>query len=141
MCLAQLAQELLAACSRGDLIRAKELVERGADVEASDGHGWTATMWSAYFGHVEVVGFLVGGWGASIHSISKDRGSTALMLAAGQGHVEVVRCLVERGAAIGATNKNGSTAQGIAANSKQGAVVRYLQQHARPQVSNLNQRL
>ncbi len=136
----------------------KELLKKGADVEASNRYGNTALMVAVYNGHLEVVKYLaecgvdlevkdgdtalmkaainghldvvkcLAECGADVHQ--KDRyEQTALVEAATHGHWEVVKCLVELGADLEAQDKNGRTALMKAARDGYLEVVEYLVQN------------
>ena len=55
-----IAEKLLNACVIGDLEKVKQLLEKGADVNAREyEYGWTALMLAALNGHKEVVELLI----------------------------------------------------------------------------------
>ena len=98
--------DILQAAKDGNLLRVKQLLEEGVDVNAKNGFGWTALMVAAWNGHVEVVHALVGA-GADLNAKDND-GWTALMGTAENGHVEVVRALLAAGADVNAKKNDGS---------------------------------
>jgi ankyrin repeat protein len=51
-------EELLNACWIGDLEKVKQLLAKGAHVDAKDNLGGTALMLAAFMGHKEVVKLL-----------------------------------------------------------------------------------
>ena len=71
-------------------------VLRGADIETSDAHATTPLMFSAAYGHLDVVAYLVGR-GARVNTMDK-QGYTAFSLAACFGHGQVAAYLKSRGA-------------------------------------------
>ncbi|KAK3272313.1 hypothetical protein CYMTET_19387 [Cymbomonas tetramitiformis] len=96
----------------------RELVDKGADVEAEDGEGRTA-LTVALNGHEEVARFLVSA-GAGVDVVSND-GRTPLFVAAQNGHLEAwrmlwkeagakeaaARALLEAGASVGKAGRSG----------------------------------
>ena len=86
------------AVRRGCIDELQGLFERGADIDARDGHGQTALMLAAVKGNGPVVGWLVERGAALDHTAKY--GLSALMLAAVGGHVDVVRRLTDAGASI-----------------------------------------
>jgi ankyrin repeat protein len=81
------------------------LLERGADVNASDIMGYTALQYTAEQGHEEVVSILLSrGADFSRQSLS---GFTALMLASLHGHLGIVRQLLQHMAGRGLDERDG----------------------------------
>ena len=105
----------------------KELLKKGADVNASNKYGDTALMMAVYNGHLEVVKYLAE-CGVDVNASDK-HGRTALMNASENGHLEVVKYLVERGAQLDIQDKNGWTALIGAARGGYLEVVKYLVQN------------
>jgi ankyrin repeat protein len=109
---------LMDAAERGHVRVVQSLVSRGADVNASDVHGFTPLMFAAFSGEVP-----------SVRAILKERpfvnaqnqaGQTALMCAALGNKERVVRALIETGKAdtsirdvVGKTALDLSTCPGI----------------------------
>ena len=105
------------AIKRGDVQRVRDLLERGTDVDARDGHGQTALMLAAHAGHREVVEVLIG-HRANLNTTAK-YGLSALMLAIVAGHADVVRLLADAGTDLrlrgsGAPGFDGKTAYNLA---------------------------
>lgn len=95
------ATVLMVAASRGQLAFVRELVNRGADVQAEDTDNWTSLLFAAKTGHRDVVQFLLEQGAADMEH--RDMGGwTALMWSAYKGHTEVVQMLLEKGADINA---------------------------------------
>ena len=95
----------------------RELLERGADVDARDRYGQTGLMLAAHAGCRDVVAVLVE-HGVSLDVTAKF-GLSALMLAVVAGHVEIARLLVRAGADLslkgsGAPGFAGKTARDLA---------------------------
>lgn len=79
-CRAEMNDVLMIAVSAGDLNKTKELIEKGADVNAPDsGTGVTPLILASLRGHIEIVKLLLDN-GADISATSK-RGVTAVMAA------------------------------------------------------------
>ena len=86
----------------------KELLKKGANLEAKDKDGLTALMVAVYNGHLEVVKYLAE-CGADLEA-KDEEGYTALMTASEYGQLEVVKYLVELGADLEAKDEDGQTA-------------------------------
>jgi hypothetical protein len=78
----------------GDIDQLADILNRGADVNASNPSGLTPLMVAAYHGRIEMVRALVE-HGAEVNA-TDDEGMTAAMLADDAGHDEIVRILVGR---------------------------------------------
>ena len=102
----------------------KELLKKGADVEAKNKYEYTALMKAAINGQLDVVKYLIDN-GADVEA-KDDIGQTALMMAANWGKLDVVKCLVEGGADVNAKDGDGRTALLGAAISGQLDEVKYL---------------
>ncbi len=50
----ELGNALVEAAARGSLDAVRRMIGDGVRVDARDINGWTALMWSAYHGHLEV---------------------------------------------------------------------------------------
>ena len=91
---------LLQSAKLGQLARVKELLARGAGVNAADRRGFTPLMWASASGNLAVVRQLIES-GAAVDRRASD-GITALMLASANGFTEVARALLLRGADVNA---------------------------------------
>lgn len=93
------------ASSKGDFEQVKELVARGADVNAAFGSSGffsdTPLQRAAEHGHLEIARFLLE-HGAKLEANDRYRG-TPLIRAAMGGHRETVRFLLDSGAKVNAT--------------------------------------
>jgi hypothetical protein len=87
---------LATAARVADVRQVRELVAAGTRVDETDRRGYTALMWSAAGGLVELTRFLVDS-GARVDARAGD-GTTAIYLAAANGAADVVRLLLARGA-------------------------------------------
>ena len=92
--------DLLESAKLGDLARARELLARGAAVDASDRRGLTPLMWASASGHAELARLLLES-GAAVDRRASD-GTTALMLASANGFTDIVRALILKGADVAA---------------------------------------
>lgn len=93
------AEDLISATRKGDISTVKELLAKGADVNAKDNmFGRTALMWASENGHLELVQALLAK-GADVNA-KDNKGETALSLvkAKGKGHSDVAQLLIKAGA-------------------------------------------
>jgi len=110
------------AAPRGKLNIVKELIKRGAKVNARRDIKWTPLHEAAYYGHTEVIKILIEngadvnarggihvGIGASPFGGGKKINETPLHLAAKRGFFESVKILVENGAKINVKDRWGFT--------------------------------
>jgi len=96
------------AALEGRTVVVQQLLEKGANLEATNKNSSTVLQCAAQQGHREVVQLLAER-GANIEA-TDNGGSTALHRTTEQGHGEVVQLLLEWGANIEAADGNGSTA-------------------------------
>jgi len=88
--------EIMVSAARGDILRVKELVAFGIDVNSQSKVGTSALMYAAKNNHLPVVEFLLSA--GAIVGAKSDKGSSALSLAEQSGHVELVTFLRLHGA-------------------------------------------
>lgn len=89
--------EFIRACENGNLSRAEDLLDSGANIEARDGSDrQTALVFAANRGHIDIVRMLVNKK-ANINA-QDDKGWTALSEASYRGRYDVVEFLLEKGA-------------------------------------------
>ena len=119
------AADLLESARLGDLARARELLAKGAAVDAADRRALTPLMWASAGGHTELVRHLLES-GASAGRRAAD-GTTALMLASGNGFTEIARALILKGADVAAA-RGGVKARQLALERGHADVVALLDQ-------------
>jgi ankyrin repeat protein len=125
---ASLEQLLMEAAYLGELETVKQLVLKGAKVDAVDPENRTSLMWAAFNGHTAVVDYLILR-DATVDS--KDAsGRTALMYASSGPYADTVALLLEKGAQVNIQGTlEGFTALMTAAAEGQIEVVRLLLEH------------
>jgi len=102
-----LDSKLIEAARKGDVRKVRELLDRGANVNARDMIGDTPLHDAAYHGFLNVAKLLLDR-GADVNA--KDMiGYTPLHWAAREGHLDVARLLLERGADAGVRDNEGKT--------------------------------
>jgi ankyrin repeat protein len=106
----ELESSLIMYASIGDLTSVRNVVEKGANINARDALGMTALIKTARMGdrNKEVALFLIEK-GADVNVYDKN-GWTPLMHAARAGSVNIVRALIEKGANLNAQDEYGNTA-------------------------------
>jgi len=86
----------------------KFLVERGADINVTDGYGHTPLMIAAGYGKYDTVRYLVE-QGADIH-LKNIKGYNALLISSKYGQFQIVKYLIEKGANLYEKNNKGDNA-------------------------------
>lgn len=88
----------------GDTLSAEIVMDTGADIDLPDDEGRRPLHEAAFFGHIEMVQFLINN-GARIDAPIHPFGYTALWFAVQQGHHDIARYLIERKASIDVTDR------------------------------------
>ena len=132
-------KKLLDAAKKGDVAEVRRLLDEGTDPYATMKDGWTALMFAAQNGYVEIVRVLVVACETpEPRNMKTDKGRTALMFAAENGHDKVVRALLLADANPNLLDNNGNTALMFAAWNNHTKVVNILLlEGANPDVENL----
>mmetsp|Transcript_12030 Transcript_12030/g.23635 ORF Transcript_12030/g.23635 Transcript_12030/m.23635 type:complete len:357 (-) Transcript_12030:154-1224(-) len=131
-------RKLLVAAGWGDLKVVKEMLEQGARVEIKNIHGETAMIFSARYGHREVVRYLVEHGKARVETRDNE-GRMALINAAANGHLDVVKYLIENAKAnVMARDWRGSTPLTYSSAHGHLDLVKYLIEEAKAKVDATN---
>src|SRR5262245_35517794 len=112
------------AAKNGDKETLRSLIQKGANVNATEGDGTTALHWASYRDDLEAVDLLIRA-GAKVNA-ANDLGATPLWTACQNGSVGVVRRLLEGGADPNARLLLGETALMAAAHSGNPDIVEQL---------------
>ena len=94
------------AAEDGDVSEVKQLLAKGAEVNAKTSDGYTPLHTAAMFGHLDVMKALIAK-GAEVDAKTED-GETPLHQAARWGNLDVVKELLYKGAEVDAKDKYGS---------------------------------
>jgi ankyrin repeat protein len=113
------------AARAGDLETVRLLLQRGADVNGSQGDGMTALHWAAERGDVDMVETLLFA-GANTISTTRNGSYTALHLAARAGNADVMVALLDAEANAEARSSSGATPLHFAARAASSQAVRVL---------------
>jgi ankyrin repeat protein len=103
------------------------LLEHGADVNASDRHGFTSLHQAVRARHVEIVQLLLGGE-ADLEACDND-GRTPLLMAAKGGCIDEFRELINSGADIDATDNEKLGVEALAAARHHADILEIIQNH------------
>jgi len=109
------------------LDQVKFLVERGADINATDGYGHTPLMIAAGYGRLKTVKYLID-HGADMH-LKNPKGYDALLLSSKYGYFKVVKYLIDMGANLQTTNKKGDSAFLLSIRHDNLDIVKYFVEH------------
>lgn len=94
------------------VVAAKLLLEKGADINLKDEHGWTALLWASWTGFPEIVSILLEK-GSDVNTVDA-QGHTPLTTASLRGNDKVVNILLEKGADPDHKNNAGKNALDLA---------------------------
>jgi ankyrin repeat protein len=100
-------ETLRVAIYLGDVAKVKNLIDKGADVNAGTGTAWTPLHYAARYNQRAVAEALIAA-GARVDSPTK-YGWTPLHMAAEEGHLDVVQLLSAKGANVNAADEDGQT--------------------------------
>ena len=100
------------AAQAGDIVGLEAALTAGAAVDARDGRGWTALMYTVNKGYTLLVEPLLAA-GADPDVRAPD-GATALFMAVVHGHTEIIELLSNRGADVSIRGPKGKTAVDVA---------------------------
>lgn len=118
-------ERLWKGAQRGDEAMARAALEEGADIDAADPYGWSASMHAAVSGDAKILRMLLAA-GAKTEGKVYPQGWTPLMGAALEGNAEAARELVAHGADLEAMDRDGKTALHCACQNGSEAVARIL---------------
>jgi ankyrin repeat protein len=107
------AASLGEAVRAGDVEAVRDLLRRGADVNAREPDGGAPLHWAVYDENHPITDLLVGR-GADVAAANRE-GATPLALAATNGDAQSIRRLLDAGAKVNARGPNGETALMLAA--------------------------
>ncbi|MET3290561.1 ankyrin repeat domain-containing protein [Brevibacillus fluminis] len=100
-----MTHKLLQAAKNGETSVVKDLLERGADINARDAAGRTPVLLAAHGSHIETIHFLIEA-GADVN-LRDDRNDNPLLHAAAAGKLAIVKLLLDAGADTRLTNRYG----------------------------------
>jgi ankyrin repeat protein len=121
-----ISDQMIIAARSNDIRKVRELIERGADVNAKEnvtGEGDTALFHAAAAGYTEVAKVLIEK-GAKLNGPAGSM--TPLIMAASGGHADTVEVLIKTGANVNAKDDQGHTALTDAARKNHFEVVKLL---------------
>jgi len=104
----RLNDDLIDAAKIGDIYKVKELISKGADVNAKAENGRTTLMFAALKGYKDICKLLISK-DADVNA-KAENGRTALMCAASNNHKDICKLLISKDADVNAKNKDGETA-------------------------------
>lgn len=119
-----LGARLVEVMMEGDMVAARDLIERGADVNALVRGDGTPLVVAARFGDTAITEYLIAR-GADVNQAAPGDGNP-LILAAAYGHLELTRLLVRHGADVNGIVYGDETPLINAARSNRLEVARYL---------------
>jgi hypothetical protein len=126
-----LAQSMTKAVISEDYATLKRHVDAEADLELSEGSGWTPLILAAWYGQLDMLKLLLDA-GASVAAADRN-GWTAYHHACFGGHTECVELLVEKGADVAAVESDGKTGRDMAIQEKHEQLVEMLVEQGVPE--------
>lgn len=132
----EMNQQLITSAEQGDLENVLQLLQEGAQINATDHNGRTAAVAATHNNQVEVVKALIEN-GADIN-IRDNRSDNVLLYAGATGYPEIVALAVEAGASTTLTNRFGGTALIPAAERGHIEVIQYLLEKSDVDVNHIN---
>ncbi|MEH7390308.1 ankyrin repeat domain-containing protein [Bacillus sp. JJ1474] len=103
-----LNKELLQAAEQGKAVAISRLIKEGANINAQDSKGRTATMIATYNNDVETAKVLIKA-GADVN-IQDDMKNNPFLYAGAEGYIDILKLTIEAGADPAITNRYGGTA-------------------------------
>ncbi|MFC2130519.1 ankyrin repeat domain-containing protein, partial [Bacteroidota bacterium] len=85
----------------------KELIEKGANIEATNKNGSTPLLTASYYGNLDMVKYLISN-NADIKALN-EYGNSALYIASYSNHIEIARLLIEKGLDVNRINNSNWT--------------------------------
>ncbi|AVF26498.1 ankyrin-repeat containing protein [Paenibacillus larvae subsp. larvae] len=128
--------ELIFLAEKGDTENVLNLLNDGADINATDGHGRTAVMAATYNNKVDTVKVLIQK-GADIN-IRDNNLDNVLLYAGAEGLLEIVKLAIDAGADTKITNRFGGTALIPASERGHVDIVKELLTHSDIDVNHVN---
>ena len=123
---------LMYACRRGQVEVARQLLDRGADINLVSSRGRTALLEAVIQDQTEVVEMLLERQNLNINAVNtKEHNRTALMLAACLGQSEIVDSLLTHGAQPNLQDEDGYTALWLAVNAQEEDTVKVLLENSK----------
>jgi len=108
-------RELVNAIVKGEVIKAKKLIDKENNLNAKDTAGWAYLHYCAYYDKIEITEYLISK-GANV-DITKDNGSTPLLVALLGEHIKIAQLFIDKGANLNYQRPDGLTALLACANN------------------------
>ncbi|MEC1156020.1 ankyrin repeat domain-containing protein [Cytobacillus horneckiae] len=103
-----LNEQLLLAAERGESDKINNLIKEGANINAQDEKGRTATLIATYNNHVETANVLIKA-GADVN-LQDEMKNNPFLYAGAEGYIDILKLTIEAGADPAMTNRYGGTA-------------------------------
>jgi ankyrin repeat protein len=125
--LSEVNRDLLKACESGDMEKAQQALENGANSEVKESDGWTPLFLASRAGHDAIISLLLEN-GTNVNA--KDKwGNTPLHHASQKGYETIVSLLLENRAEVNAIGEWGNTPLHLACLERREAVISLLLEH------------